>query len=401
MIRIIGGGFSGLSLAYFFSKKGYSVTIIEKRNKTGGVIASHMQNGMLIESAANGFLASEKIEEMFTDIGLSVLTTNTESKKKYIFRGGLRRWPLSLGETLSLLSRLIVALVSNDLKPRKNETLKDWATRVLGPSANDYIIQPMVNGIFAQDTAKLSARLVLGSILFKKKKKRLRGLISAAKGMGEVMQKLEEYLKTKGVVFEFETEEKNIQLPLQHNTFLAINFSSIISRFAHFNIKKPVIKSSNLTSLSLARITISFKNSVDQIKGFGVLFPNKQGFSSLGVLANTKIFSHRGDYNESWILGDSVLPELMNLSDEQILEKILVDRKRIFPAGSNPELNAFSIHRWPAVIPSYDLSLEDFLDSNSDLVAQLTGNYLGVLGLTGIHERNYQLVEAYSERNRK
>jgi hypothetical protein len=130
-----------------------------------------------------------------------------------------------------------------------------------------------------------------------------------------------------------------------------------------------------------------------------VLFPNKENFFSLGVLANSKIFENRGDYNESWILGDSVLPELMILSDAQIIEKIKQDRLRIFPNAV--DINDFVIHRWASAVPSYDHVLHQFLEENAELTSHLSGNYLGVLGLAGIHERNSQLVNAYMERNRK
>lgn len=400
MIRIIGAGFSGLSLAYFFVKKGVPVTIIEKRPRTGGVIQSEFKNNMLIESAANGFLASEKIEEMFSDIGLPILTTNMESRKKYIYRNGARRWPLAIGETIELIFRGIWAIVSDTKAPRKGETLNTWARRVLGTAGNDYLIQPMVNGIFAQDTSKLSAKLVLGSMFFKKRRRRLRGLVSARGGMGEVILKLELYLKQHKVQFEFGSDEKKLPDNSKHNTFLAMDLPSATLHFANSNIKESVANKNGLTSLSLARVTMTYRNNVNQIDGFGVLFPNKEKFFSLGVLANTKIFENRGEYNESWILGESILPDLMTLSDQQIIDKIMSDRKRLFN-DDKAEVKDVSIHRWPNVVPSYDFSLEGFLDSNPEIISHLTGNYLGVLGLTGIHERNHQLVESYLERNKK
>tara|TARA_B110001454_G_C12723232_1_gene435999 strand:- start:3860 stop:5059 length:1200 start_codon:yes stop_codon:yes gene_type:complete len=399
MIRIIGAGFSGLSLAYFFTKLGYPVTVIEKNSRTGGVISSEYKNNMLIESAANGFLASEKLEDMFADIGVQALVPKSESRKKYIFRNGLRRWPLSLDETVVLVGRAVFAFISGRSKPREDESLKDWAQRVLGLAGNDYLIQPMVNGIFAQKTEILSAKMVLGSMFFKKKRKTLKGLISAPNGMGEVIQKLESYLKIKGVRFELSTDEKMHSSVLQHNTFLATDLFSAKSFFAMSNTKQPEIKKDDLTCLSLVRVTLNFKNQVNQIDGFGVLFPNKEKFFTLGVLANSKIFENRGDYNESWILGDSVLPDLMNLSDDQIIEKIKQDRLRLFPQAI--EIKDVSIHRWKEVVPCYDHLLQRFLKENAALTSNLAGNYLGVLGLTGIHERNSQIASAYAERNKK
>ncbi|MBL7542367.1 MAG: FAD-dependent oxidoreductase [Bdellovibrionaceae bacterium] len=393
MIRIIGAGFSGLSLAYHFVKRGYAVTLIEKSNRVGGVIQSSRQNQMLVESAANGFLASEKIEELFADIGVKPLETRTESRKKYIFRGRLRRWPLSFSETIILIGRLAWAVVTGRRKPQAYETLHAWAQRVLGNAGDVYLIQPMVNGIFAEKTNLLNAQLVLGALFYKKKKKSKRGLLSAAGGMDEVMQKIKDYLVSHNVRIEFEKDPFLDESILQHNTFLATNFQTAYSVLCHSSLLNTVSKTDGLRSLSLVRVTLNFKKVTDEIDGFGVLFPNVENFNAIGVLANTKIFEHRGEYNESWIFSNSTQPHLLSWSDEQIKDKISLDRQRLFKSVF--EIKDMTVHRWPDVIPSYNHDLKQFLDEHSSLTQNITGNFLGVLGLTGIHERNAALVEKY------
>jgi protoporphyrinogen oxidase len=259
MIRIIGAGFSGLSLAYFFTKSGQAVTVIEKNARTGGVISSEYRNKMLVESAANGFLASEKLEDLFADIGIQPLSPKKESRKKYIFRSGLRRWPLSLVETLTLVGRVIYGFLTGGLKPRGSESLNEWAQRTLGIAGNDYLIQPMVNGIFAQKTEVLNAKLVLGSLFFKKHRGHLKGLISAPNGMGEVIQKLESYLKDHGVLFELNKDVKTQPSIMQHNTFLAIDFYSAKSFFDTLKNQQPKLKKDGFKCLSLVRVTLNFK----------------------------------------------------------------------------------------------------------------------------------------------
>lgn len=405
MIRIIGGGFSGLSLAYHFVKMGQTVVVIEKESHVGGIIQSRFQNDMLVESAANGFLASQKIEELFFDIGIKPIETKKASRKKFIFRGRLRRWPLNFLETLELLCRFVIATLTGTRKPKKKETLAQWSARTLGQVAGEYLIQPIVNGIFAQKIDRLDAGLVLGSMFNQKIRGRLKGLISAPLGMGEVIQKLQTYLSLRGVQFHFEKDESFDLNSLQHNTFIAINFSSFLNKIpiqqTHNLLLKKVAKSEVLHSISLVRATVTFKTinlkqTPEEIEGFGVLFPNAEKFNALGVLANTKIFEDRGCYNESWIFSDSTAPDLLHLTDKQIIEKIIEDRRRIFK--SDFQIKDFVIHRWPNVIPIYNSELRDFLELNPLVTTHLTGNYLGVLGLTGIHERNFQLATEYLNR---
>lgn len=401
-VEIIGAGFSGLSLAYFFVKKGFAVKIFDRAAKSGGLIHSFYENEMLIESAANGFLASKKIEELFQDINCEILKTKTESRKKFIYRQGLKRWPLSAIETIHLIGKALWSLISLQIKPRNRETLKEWAHRCLTEKANDYLLQPMVNGIFATHTDKLSAKLVLGSLFFKKEKGTSRGLVSARTGMGEVIQKMQQYLEKKGVVFEF-----NSQKEMYHNTFLAtssINFKKINdSNFLKslHPLKQPINKKEKFylaNHLNLLRVTLSMKSG-EALEGFGVLFPLVENFHSLGVLVNTNIFENRGIYNESWILAGSEHPEYLKLSDQEIVELIKKDRQRI--KNDNFEIAHFKVVRWENVLPVYDQLLQESLESLGTETDKMTGNFLGVIGLSGIHERNYQLVEQYFHDNFK
>lgn len=392
-IQIVGAGFSGLSLAYFFVKEGYPVVIYEKENQVGGVIDSYFSKEMLIETAANGFLCSKKIEALFKDIGCELLLANKESKKKFIYRQGLKTWPLTLSETVKALLKALKSLVSWQFKPLPNENLKDWCFRCLTPEVNQYLIQPMVYGIFAANTSKLSARLVLGSLFFKKEKGTYRGLVSAKGGMKEVMTKLKDYLLKANVQFKPQFSTEQISLPkLEHNTFLATSLNS-----SFFNLTTK----SKLQKISLLRITLSFKKSTE-LDGFGVLFPENENFFSLGVLANTKIFNFRGKYNESWILGGSEHPDHVHFSDQQILDMIIQDRKRLFgPLNADFEIDNYVIIRWQEVLPLYDLELSNVLEANSQSLKNLTGNYLGVIGLSGIHERNHTLVKGYLKNEKK
>lgn len=398
-VEIIGAGFSGLSLAYFFTKKGFKVKIFEESHQVGGLIQSFYENDMLIETAANGFLASKKVEELFQDIDCKILKTKQESKEKFIFRGHSKRWPLTFFETGHLVFKAIKSLVFFQLKPQKGETLKAWCERCLTLKANDYLFQPMVNGIFATSTNKLSAKLVLGSLFFKKEKGSVKGLLSAEKGMNEVITKLRSFLEKQGVKFVLSSEsDKKI---MYHNTFLAIS-SYRFKRIKDNEFKKtlsplqqPINKKESLyfaNHLNLLRVTISLKTG-SHLKGFGTLFPLVENFNSLGVLVNTNIFENRGVYNESWIMAGSEHPEYIHHSDEKILNLIKEDRSRL---SSEPfEIANYKIIRWENVLPIYNQQLEESLENLSESLGKITGNYLGVIGLSGIHERNYQLVEKY------
>ncbi len=149
--------------------------------------------------------------------------------------------------------------------------------------------------------------------------------------------------------------------------------------------------------LSTLRVTIAFGSPAAVINGFGVLFPRNQGFTALGVLANTSIFTHRGNHwNESWIMGGANAPSnLADLPDTEVLNLVLKDREKLLGVSDSP--SRFHVTRWPKAFVHYDLNLEEslpltFLGSPWEGKAFLTGNYLGSLGLSKMLDKSAKLA---------
>ena len=60
-IVVIGAGISGLTTAYLLSKKGFEITIIEKRDSVGGSIESVVENGFLFDRGPNSALETTPV----------------------------------------------------------------------------------------------------------------------------------------------------------------------------------------------------------------------------------------------------------------------------------------------------------------------------------------------------
>ncbi len=88
---IVGGGISGLSLAYFLLNRRPSLDIIvlEAEKKAGGKIWTDKVNGFLCEGGVNGFLDNRpRTLELIANLGLSPLRSNDTARKRYIFSAG-------------------------------------------------------------------------------------------------------------------------------------------------------------------------------------------------------------------------------------------------------------------------------------------------------------------------
>src|SRR5499427_1075720 len=123
-ITVAGAGFSGLTSAYFLLKKGFNVRVVERADRAGGLIKTIRTEHGLVETAANGLLASARVEAMCADVGVPLLTTREEGRRRFIYRGKPKQLPLTLTNMVALSAH--VAVNATRLRPRPFESVADW-----------------------------------------------------------------------------------------------------------------------------------------------------------------------------------------------------------------------------------------------------------------------------------
>jgi oxygen-dependent protoporphyrinogen oxidase len=419
-VIIVGGGFSGLTLAYELVKKNISVSVYEKQ-RWGGLISTDLRPEMQVESAANGFLNSFAVEDLCKDLGCELQGIQRQGRARFIFRQGLRRWPLGFKSTVILIFKILSILLfkRKQLKPISGESVEDWSLRILNQEALDYLVSPALSGIYAGDVSELSASLILGKMFERKpatnRELQSMGTVAPKLGMGEFIAKLVSHLLKNHVEMRMLGADETIAVlasdklvfatePWEvENSLARVSFAADFPQQEVGNFKRAFGVFRKLKVVPLIRVTVSFASPKFRIPGFGVLFPKKDQFQTLGVLANSQIFANRGEhYNESWILdGRNV-----NLPDAEVLESILSDRERAF--GAKDLIFSHKITRWPKAISLYSTTHEkilmDFCEELSKNPCEqifVTGNYLGKLGLAKILEQNQELAQqiANSRRN--
>ena len=150
-------------------------------------------------------------------------------------------------------------------------------------------------------------------------------------------------------------------------------------------------------SLPMVSATCFFDKSADDLKGFGCLFPESQGFAALGVLFNNCIFGDRSRRrSETWIFGGAKDLECVALADDLLLNKILDDREKLLGVRRQPA--SYKVSRWLRGIPHYTTSWEKVLAQlKFDPPLYLHGNYLGEIGLARIYSRSRRLADEIKE----
>jgi oxygen-dependent protoporphyrinogen oxidase len=189
-VVVIGGGITGLTAAYRLTQAARAhahpleVVLLEASERLGGTIATHCQDGLLMEQGPDCFLSAKPwgvrlCEEL--GLGDELIGTTTQYRQSFIVRAG-RLVPVPQGFYLmapgswrSLLStpvfswrgklRMALDLVVPRRAVSDDESLAQFVTRRLGREALERMAQPMVGGIYTADPQYLSMQATMPQFL--------------------------------------------------------------------------------------------------------------------------------------------------------------------------------------------------------------------------------------------
>lgn len=69
-IVIVGAGMAGLTAAAYLTKKNYSVLLLDKNNRIGGLVNTFNQNGFFFDTGPRAFVNSGIVQPMLKDLGI-------------------------------------------------------------------------------------------------------------------------------------------------------------------------------------------------------------------------------------------------------------------------------------------------------------------------------------------
>jgi oxygen-dependent protoporphyrinogen oxidase len=266
--------------------------------------------------------------------------------------------------------------MTRQFSARHGESMAEWGRRVAGSPATEWLIEPAMQGVYATRADELSA-----AVLFNARRRGRRGLVAPQGGMGEFAERLHARLVARGVRFEFNSRLETIDAGVPS---IIATGAPAAARLLGDSAPDVASHLHRIRAASLITVTQFFKPHADDLRGFGVLFPESSGVSALGVLFNADIFDRRSDVrSETWIVGDRGRG-LTTVPDRQLLEMLAVDRYVL--CGRHAAPLSSHITRWPAAIPVYDQAIADLqsaLDALPPGIA-LAGNYLGRIGVAAL-----------------
>ncbi|KAK1941638.1 Protoporphyrinogen oxidase [Phytophthora citrophthora] len=175
-VVVLGGGISGLTLAYFLRQAlpkaaadATRIRVLDASAISGGWVHTAKREGFLFEEGPRGFRPSRNGAEMLRLVEQLQLQNQMQAvdpaaQARYILRNGkvekvpssileALRWPLSLAVARAALNELFV-------KPgtMEDESIYNFAARRFSPVVAERLLDPMASGIFGGDIRKLSMR---------------------------------------------------------------------------------------------------------------------------------------------------------------------------------------------------------------------------------------------------
>lgn len=448
-VIVVGGGLSGLSVAYALSNGSrlsvdstqFDVTVLESDCRIGGKIWTDKVQGFLCEKGANGFLDNKpKTLEMCESLGIEPLRSNDNAKKRYIFSDGkLNALPESppafiRSNFISWPGKLRMLYEPFAPKGPEEETVADFIIRRLGKEALDKLIDPMVSGVFAGDPYKMSMKscfprikefeeeyggLFRALIKIKREKKKEGGKVSVAppgrltsfydgaqKITDALSGRLGDKVRLGTSVQGINKDGESYQVHTSKGVFDADIVVLASPAYASSNMLRDMDTelSDTLSAIpypSLSVVCLGYKREKVEhsLRGFGFLIPHKEGRKILGTLWDSSIFPNRapeGHVLLRTMIGGAKASELAMLEDDKLLSTVIDELRPILTMRSEPDM--VKIYRWERAIPQYLLGHSDKLKKIDERLKSLkglyvTGNAYRGIGMNDCVENGYRLAE--------
>ena len=408
-VVVVGGGITGLAAAHrLLESLGGDVVLIEGRPRLGGKIVTETVDGVVIEGGPDSFLSMKPGGvELCKRLGLygRLLRTDPQHRRTFVKRGGrlhplpegitglvpTRLFPLLTTEVLSPMGRLRAALetfVPRNAAP-DDESIAGFVTRRFGAEAYDWLMEPLLSGIYAGNGERLSLRATFprlaeierthGSILRSMMRNRfqsgpktaqaLPGLVTLRGGLEELVCALESRLPanqvTRGVAVEaIRRDVSGYRLDLEDGTVLQTEAVILATpAFASARLLRqldPELSDAleTIPFVSTATVSVAFSDSAvpDKLNGYGYVSPRAEGGPIVACTWMSNKFPDRvrdGGVLIRFFIGRAGADDVTEWSDERLLDIAQAELKRLFDVSDAPVITR--VFRWPRAMPQYNL----------------------------------------------
>ena len=381
---ILGGGLSGLTVAHKLrlNNPGHRFCILEKGDRTGGVIRTNHDQGYVTEIGPHGFLDNcRESKQILAETGLDrecVKAPLIDFVRYVYLNGKLNLIPQTPGKILraplipwSAKLRVLAELWKPVLEGEP--TVAKWIDHRFGPALLPFL-DAVYTGTYAGDYDKLTIDSVMpgvralekehGSVLrglFAKmlqKKRRDKGdqkakfsmpaMTSFPSGMQRLPERLSESL-TVGQDLQLNTNVTGVQADGSGwqvvtskghfhagNVVFALPVNVALKLLGQIDSTLP---EKSIPETWIATVVFGFKDDVKLPPGFGYLTPERERRFTLGSLFSSNMFPGRapkGHIVFETLVGGRRHPEKLELDDKTLTQKAFEDVREILHLTKAP-----------------------------------------------------------------
>lgn len=410
--------------------------LFEATNRVGGSVRTEAVDGWLIEGGPNSLLSGKpELTQLINDVGLAGerVEANPTAKNRYIVRGGKAvAAPLSPPSFLAtpLFSfgaklRLFGDLFSRRRVRTSDISLEQFVAAHFGQELVDYGLNPFVGGVYAGNPKKLSARhsfpqlweieqkhgsIIRGQIAEAKARKAASkpreksGIISFRDGLAALPKALAAKLPAGALTLKVHIEALVPGKPWSviwrdaagDGATHTEQFDAVVTalpapalaqlRFGTLG-ERPLASLDSIEHPPVASLFLGYRR--DQVRhpldGFGVLVPEIERRSVLGILFSSTLFAGRapdGHVALTVMAGGMRQPEIARLPADKLLPAVNRDLTELLGVSGEPVFQRHTF--WPRAIPQYNLGYERFLEAMTAAERTHPGLYIGGQARDGI-----------------
>ncbi len=445
-IAIIGAGISGLTCGFYLNRAGLKIAIIDA-GRAGGAMQSQKHGPYLLEAGPNSLRGnSPDLLQLIADLNLEdqLIESSPLAKKRYLYRDGAliptpSSPPAAITTQLIPFSEKLKVLREPFVPPtsKPDESIRDFVSRRISPWFADNLIDPVITGIYAGDTTKLSVRssfpkmwefeqqygsLIKGTIKSKRgtpqsvKPKPNKGIFSFKNGLHTLIAALKNVLE--GAVVEgnavtriqmidggYHLVGPNIDAKRIIIGSPAYSAADLIDTYdTPLAAQLRAIEHPHVSVVSLAFKRRDVSHPLD---GFGYLVPSNQKRDILGCIFSSTLWEGRAPNDEvllTVMLGGSKRPEMRDWTNEDLMAAA---EREVRETLSITGAAVFQhVTRWQKAIPQYHLghyklieAIEAFEQKNPNI--HLLSNYRGGVAIgscvTNATELAKRLVQEHNQ----
>ncbi len=400
-VIIVGAGLTGLTMAFYLKKAGVKFLIIEKADRTGGVIQTVNEQGFVYEKGpSTGVVSNPEIAELFEDLAgkCSLEIADPNAKRRLIWKN--RMWHALPSGLMSAIGTPLFTwsdkfrILGEPWREKgtdPNETLASLVKRRLGRSFLDYAVDPFVSGVYAGNPEELVPRYALpklwkleqdyGSFIRgtiqkaklpkdERMKKATKQVFSAKGGFTQLINALTESIGSENILldvqhtvvrptsngFQLQVTTPDRLVTMETPRLVTTCGGYALAELLPFLNDEEIAPFNELKYAAVTQALLGFNRwSGMSLQAFGGLVPGKEKKNILGILFPSSFFegrSPKGGAMLSVFMGGIKRPEIARMNDEEI--QSVLDRELPRMLGDRhltPDM--IRICRYPKAIPQY------------------------------------------------